>query len=258
MKPPLTYYGGKQKMVPYILPRIPKHSLYVEPFVGGGAVFWNKEPSVGEVINDTNGEIVNFYQTVQTQFSKLKKEIDQTLHSRYLYKKAKLIHEFADLFTSVKRAWATWVLCNMGFSGIMGGSFGYDAIEGKNRTHFKKVNFLKDLAKRMEKVCIEQGDALQVIQSRDRPTTFFYIDPPYYNSNMGHYGGYTKQDFINLLEMLSGLKGKFLLSSYPSEELATYTQKYGWQTFQVKKVISVNKGGNGKMKTEVLTANYPI
>ena len=245
-------------MIKHILPLIPPHTLYVEPFLGGGAVFWNKDPSVGEVLNDINGEIVNFYQTVQKKFTAINKEIQQTLHSRYLHRKAYLIHEFPELFSDVKRAWATWVLCNMGFSGIMGGSFGYDVAEGKNRTAYKKNTFVKDLAKRLEGVCIEQRDALDVILSRDRATTFFYCDPPYYNSNKGHYASYNKQDFENLLNLLSNIKGKFLLSSYPCPLLSQYIKRNKWYTTSVSKVISVNKGGNGKLKTEVLTANYPI
>ncbi|MCC7452959.1 MAG: DNA adenine methylase, partial [Crocinitomix sp.] len=45
MKTPITYYGGKQKLVSLILPNIPQHTVYVEPFVGGGAIFFAKPPS---------------------------------------------------------------------------------------------------------------------------------------------------------------------------------------------------------------------
>ena len=54
MKTPITYYGGKQTMLKYILPLIPTHSLYTEAFCGGAAVFFAKPPSDGEVINDLN------------------------------------------------------------------------------------------------------------------------------------------------------------------------------------------------------------
>ena len=59
-KTPLAYYGGKQKLVPVILPLIPAHDIYIEPFVGGGALFWAKKPSNLEVINDNNRELINF------------------------------------------------------------------------------------------------------------------------------------------------------------------------------------------------------
>ncbi|MCE2963898.1 MAG: DNA adenine methylase [Chitinophagales bacterium] len=259
MRPPLTYYGGKVKMLPHILPVIPPHNLYVEPFFGGGAVFWNKEKSLGEVINDTNSEIINFYAVVQKNFKALDKEIQATLHSRYLFEKARRIHEFPELFTEVKRAWATWVLCNQSFAGIMGGAFGYDVSghKGSNRIDSKKKRFVSDLAKRLEKVCIECHDALHIIKTRDRKETFFYLDPPYFNSHLGHYKGYTEADFEGLLKQLSTIQGKFLLSSYPSPLLTKFIKKYQWHTKSVAGRVSINKG-TGKDKTEVLTANYPI
>ncbi len=76
MKTPITYYGGKQKMLSVILPMIPEHSIYVEPFFGGGAVFWAKEPAQVEFINDINGEVANFYRVLQTDYDALKREVN--------------------------------------------------------------------------------------------------------------------------------------------------------------------------------------
>jgi DNA adenine methylase len=74
---------------------------------------------------------------------------------------------------------------------------------------------------------------------------------------MGHYGGYTLSDFRNLLEILSGINGKFLLSSYPSDVLTDYTKKYNWKTVAIHKNLGMRKEGH-RSKTEVLTANYDI
>ncbi|GJQ05738.1 DNA adenine methylase [Capnocytophaga canimorsus] len=65
---PISYYGGKQTMLPHILPLIPEHQIYVEPFFGGGAVFWAKEPAKSEIINDFNANVVNFYEVLKTDF----------------------------------------------------------------------------------------------------------------------------------------------------------------------------------------------
>ncbi|MDR1937317.1 MAG: DNA adenine methylase [Tannerellaceae bacterium] len=73
LKTPITYYGGKQQMLRHILPLIPKHRIYVEPFFGGGAVFWGKEPAKVEFINDHDGEVINFYRVLKLQFPELKK-----------------------------------------------------------------------------------------------------------------------------------------------------------------------------------------
>jgi DNA adenine methylase len=51
MKTPLSYYGGKQHLASKILDLIPEHRIYCEPFLGGGAVFFAKEPSRVGIIN---------------------------------------------------------------------------------------------------------------------------------------------------------------------------------------------------------------
>lgn len=84
-----------------------------------------------------------------------------------------------------------------------------------------------------------------------------YVDPPYFNADMGHYDGYSEHDFIQLLEMLSAVKGKFLLSSYPSELLSGYVERHGWQQANFDKYLSAAKEGRADArKTEVLTSNY--
>jgi len=75
LKTPVSYYGGKQKLASMIVPLIPRHNLYCEPFIGGAAVFFAKRPSEIEVINDTNKELMNFYRTVKNDFVSLEREI---------------------------------------------------------------------------------------------------------------------------------------------------------------------------------------
>jgi len=68
--------------------------------------------------------------------------------------------------------------------------------------HLKRENFTEDYAIRLQNVQIECADALRIINCRDSEQTFFYLDPQYYNADMGHYDGYTLNDFTQLLEML--------------------------------------------------------
>ena len=125
----------------------------------------------------------------------------------------------------------------------------------------KKVAFDREICERLENVQIEHNDAVKVIESRDAPDAFHYVDPPYFNSCQSFYSGYTETDFENLLKTLSKVKGKFLLSSYPSEILEDHTKKNGWHSREFNKPLFAKKGVAGKArgrKVEVLTANYPI
>lgn len=260
-KTPISYYGGKQKLLSTILLKIPLHTLYCEPFLGGAAVFFGKEPSEVEVINDTNKELINFYRVCKEKFLDLQALVRITLHSRKAHQDAKIINANPHLFTDVQRAWAVWVLSSQSFSSILGSSWGYD--KGKRTTTRKISNkreaFTEELAIRLQDAQIECADALYIIQSRDGANSFFYCDPPYYNSNCGHYDGYTIDDFERLLQQLASVKGKFLLSSYPSELLTKYVKANGWYQWSLESGVTVNKkSGYMKRKIEVLTANFPI
>lgn len=261
LKTPITYYGGKQRLLKTILQFIPEHNLYAEPFCGGAAVFFGKEPSGVEVLNDTNRELINFYQVAQNHFVELESMIRVTLHSRRLHKDAQVVYEHPHLFTEVKRAWALWVLSTQSFVSLLNGSFGYDKSKDTTTVKItgKRNAFTEDIAIRLQHVQLECTDALYVIQSRDSEASFFYCDPPYYNSNCGHYDGYTQEDFEALLKTLSGIKGKFLLSSYPSELLTRYTRANNWHYTIYEQAVSTNRNsGRVKKKWEVLTANYPL
>jgi DNA adenine methylase len=258
MKTPISYYGGKQRLVPEILPLIPKHTQYVEPFCGGAAVFWAKEPSQHEVINDLDGRVVNFYRVLQTRFDELQSMIRGTLHSEAEYRWAKsvLLDNEAD---ELDRAWALWVQTNMSFSNKIFGGFGFEQNTGKvsgvaaKRAEFEVYNG------RLEKVEVFSRDAVDLIILKDSPTTFFYIDPPYVSSECGHYKGYTSADFQRLLDTLAGIQGKFLLSSYPEPELLAARAAHGWSTKDIEATVAVSgKRKERKGKLECLTYNYSL
>lgn len=255
-KTPISYYGGKQSMLNVILPLIPEHHTYYEPFAGGAAVFFAKQASKVEIINDMNCFVGAFYKQVKSNIEALKLIIDGTLYSRTVYKKCMAIYSFPELFNDLYKAWAFFVLTNQGFNGSIGGwSYGVKSATGLKAFAVKK-QLLLAAAKRLENAQIESKDALKVIQSCNRVNSFGYIDPPYFQANMGHYGGYTEQHFDDLLGELSVSKGKFLLSSYDSGLLDNYVKRNGWYQKRIKSKLAPSS--KKKIKVEVLTANYPI
>ncbi len=100
---------------------------------------------------------------------------------------------------------------------------------------------------------------MRIIRSRDIEDTFFYLDSPYVGTFMGHYDGYSQQDFDNLLSELSKIKGKFLLSSFRNESLNKFADEFGWFQVELKMQKSMNAhAGKNMTKIEVLTSNYEI
>ncbi|MDR2742733.1 MAG: DNA adenine methylase [Treponema sp.] len=236
MKTPLSYYGGKQQLANIILGLMPPHRLYCEPFLGGAAIFFAKEPSKVEIINDSNGEIINFYEVVLRDFTALEKEVAISLHSRKQHRQARVIYENPEMFDRIKRAWAVWMLANASYGHKLTGGYGYGRV-GSNHSialDNKRTGFTVDYAVRLQRAQIECCDALRIIRSRDVEDAFFYLDPPYVGADQGHYDGYTQEDFDNLLGLLVSIKGKFLLSSFRNKSLVEFTRKNKWHTLELR------------------------
>lgn len=258
---PITYYGGKQRMVPHILPLIPYHEIYVEPFFGGGAVFFTKKPSKVEYINDLNNEVTNFYEQCKYNFPNLRKLIIGTdCYSRVSHRKSGIIYLNPECFSPVERAWAFWMQSNFSFtSRILGGwAYEYKGTGCIHRFWKKQDSFDFFIRNRLRNVYIENKDALDLIRRADNENAFFYVDPPYPESDQGHYKGYSMDDFLSLLDILSSIKGKFLLSSYPYPNLSKAVKKYKWHQKEISQQLSAVAGKirSGRIKTECLTWNY--
>lgn len=258
MKTPISYYGGKQQMLKHILPVIPKHEVYCEPFFGGGAVFWGKEPVKAEIINDVNGMVSNFYVQLKTNFSELKRMIDATPYERNSYRRAMVVYDHPYIFESVVKAWAFWVATIQGYSNKVGTwRSSQPGCKESLSNDNKKLTFSEELSNRLQLVQIENVDAIRLISRMDTEGTFFYVDPPYVGSNQGHYGGYCQEHFNSLLSVLAAVKGRFLLSSYRNDELNKMVADRGWYYREVSMSLSAS-AGVGKRKIECLTANYAI
>ena len=111
----------------------------------------------------------------------------------------------------------------------------------------------------MKNVQIECDDALKVIQRFDSDNTLFYLDPPYLGADQGHYKGWTEDNETELLKLLEKIKGKFLMSSYPSDILTRYRELNNWNYKDIPGYVRMNnKSGQKahKTKIECLTWNY--
>jgi DNA adenine methylase len=251
----MTYYGGKQRIAPRIIAMMPYHKIYVEPFFGGGAVFFRKPKAGIEVINDHDDRLINFYLCVQNRFPELQELISQTLHSETMYRHAKDVWNGRVESDDIEKAWAIWLTTNGSFAGSMHG--GWKWCNGTTGSHTgnyikgKRADFTERLHQRLDNVQISSRDALRVIPDRDTPDTFFYLDPPYPGCAQQHYSGYTVDDLEELLRTLQTIKGRFILSNYWSDLLKEYVDKNGWNCREIEVNLRITNLGRSNRKQEV-------
>ncbi len=262
LKTPITYYGGKQRLLKHILPLIPKHTVYNEPFFGGGAVFFAKKPVKCEMINDINDRVVNFYKVYQNNPEELIQRTKESLLSRSQYYQARKIYQSPNGSTDIEKAWAFWFLGNTSFNGDYEGNIKFSRSDQRSYAYLKnsKLNLMDSkVISRIEHTQIDNRDALLVIAAMDQPKTFHFIDPPYIDAYQGHYSGYTKFKFARLLVRSKTIKGKFLLTCYPGKLIELAVKKYGWKFRKVKiKSAASSLHGKNSIKTEMLVFNYNL
>ena len=255
MKSPLRWPGGKARIADAILSHMGPHLAYVEACCGGAAVFWAKprEASKAEVLNDADGELINFYRVLHRRGRRLAREVDAMPYSRMLFdhqRSARPASQFA-------RAARFWYINRVGFGAVMDKpSFGGHAIY---RCNVLPARILQDLdltIERLRGVSFENIDVVRLIGLYDRPTTFFYVDPPYYDVAKGLYAQpFGTADHTRLAECLKQISGRFILSYddcpcvrglYRTCHMAEVTMRY-----------SIRKGPRRKT-TELLISNRPL
>ncbi len=263
MRSPINIYGGKARLVNYLIPLIYAADpiRYVEVCAGGAQLTFALRKHTKEVINDVNENLVAFFRVMKSSPAALTKRIVATPFSHAEFIRAREIFFSKAKHSDIDRAWAAWTACTMGFSHDPK-SWGFDHNGKTERTLQNKRVLFKELAadyaERLETVTIENQDLLKVIKRYDSKDTLFFIDPPYFNSDMGFYKGFSEEKFKQTLEALSKIKGKFVLTSYPSSVLETFTKKNRWGQRKIALKVTVNQraGAPRKEKQEVITWNY--
>jgi DNA adenine methylase len=251
MRPLISYYGGKQRLASKLVPLIPRHSVYVEPFAGGAALLFAKPwPAVSnahhyrEVINDTCGDLVNLYRVAQEQPEELFHRINTTPYSEAEHARSAAILRREIPATDLMRAWAYYMKVQTSFANILHGGWGR-AVFGRNSAATWHARDVWAPLERLRSVHICQADALECIKQWDSPQTFFYCDPPYPGTDQGHYDGYTREDFAALIAALDTCQGSFMLSCYEVPGLVTPDD---WQVTRFRARMTAK--GAGRIKAD--------
>lgn len=227
LKPLVSYYGGKQRLAPKLIPLIPPHSVYVEPFAGGAALLFAKgrpettgSDHYREILNDKNALIANLYQVARERPAELKHLLDHTLYSSAEHRSATNICKGLVPATELQKAWAVYVALQFSTCNTIGSGICFQTVGRVHPdTHQNYLLTLPASCERLKRVFIECRDALEIVKKWDTPQTFFYCDPPYPGSDQGHYNGYSTKEFNALVEALENCQGAYILSCYDAEGL---------------------------------------
>jgi DNA adenine methylase len=215
-RPIAPYIGGKKILAGRLVERIGQmpHELYAEPFVGMGGVFLRRRRAARrEVVNDLNRDVATLFRILQRHYVPFVEMLRWQLSTRADFER--LMTTPADTLTDLERAARFLYLQRLAFGGkVAGRTFGVSVLAQPARFNMTKLlPLLEDVHERLAGVLIECLPYADFIAQYDRPTTLFYLDPPYWGSE-GDYGRalFGRADFERLAEILASLKGRFILS----------------------------------------------
>jgi DNA adenine methylase len=250
---PISWLGGKRLLRKTIISKFPGHKCYVEVFGGGAWVLFGKDPSKVEVLNDIDGELINFYHVVKCCPHELLLELQWDLVSREMFKKYIDDSGEDDVKSYVKRAKNFYYIIKASFGGS-GKHFGV-MTTSKPKLNLQEVDHIIFSAHdRLKRVIIENLDCKDLIERHDREFTLFYLDPPYRTASSKSYHSYFKdEDYIRLNEVLRGINGLFIMSLNDDKFIRELFK--GFRFEEVETRYSIMAKGSSKVK-ELLIMNY--
>ncbi|MGN0179560.1 MAG: DNA adenine methylase [Monoglobaceae bacterium] len=263
MRAIIRYPGSKWKIADWIISHFPDgydKMVYLEPFCGSGAVFFNKKPGAVETVNDLDSDIVNLFRVLREQPDDLKRALELTPYSReeydlsfepcddpvekarrYMVKTTQAIG--AKLAGSSKCGWRNHKQIKIGGTACKWGGITETIDTAATRLRGDSTHLVQ----------IEHMDALRLIERYNSPDVLMYLDPPYVRAVRRSGALYAHEmdaaGQVELLEIITKSRAKIIISGYESDLYNTALA--GWHKDSTMSQIT-----SAEMATEVIWMNY--
>ena len=279
-KPFVKWVGGKTQLLPIIRPLIKKSypiKRYVEPFVGGGAVFWEVARAESYLINDLNEDLMITYQMVKSKPDELIESVqkvsdyflslsDEARKAYYLkVRELDRTEGFGEL-SLIARATRFIFLNKAGYSGLhrvnLRGEVNMDYGDYKQPKFIDVPNIL---------ACSEKLQNCEImctsfVNIEPKRGDFWFMDPPYVDISPDRpsFKDYTKErftdddqrDIANLMDLIDKCGGKFIVTNHDTPFTRKLYRKYKIKKVSVRRVISSDTNKRGAEKIEIIVTNF--
>ncbi len=237
--PIIPWIGGKRRLADRLIPQFPPHKCYVEVFAGGAALYFMRPPAEVEVINDINGELVNLYRVVKNHLEEFVRQFKYALSSRDVFKW--LQDTPPATLTDIQRAARFFYLQQHAFGGKVDGQTWGTATTAPPINLLRIEENLSAAHLRLSQAYIENMDWAKCLERYDRPHTFFYLDPPYWETE-GYGVEFGIEQYEKMAGMLRNLEGKAIVSLNDHPDIRRVFDGFYIETASIQYTI----GGGGK------------
>lgn len=259
-RPLLKWAGGKAQLLNHLLPRIPKQfGRYIEPFVGGGALFFAVRPVDG-IIADSNPELVNLYRAVGREVRKVKACLEAYENTETIFYAVRSQNWLK--LSSAEAAARTIFLNRTCFNGLYRvnkrGQFNVPFGRYKNPRLVDEEG-LEAASCLLSGTSIFCGDYKTILRKHARPNDLVFLDPPYLPvSQYADFKRYTKEQFyeedhVELaaeVERLHELGCHVIITNSNHPLVHDLFGRYAIEVIQTRRYISCH--GNGRTGEDVI------
>lgn len=252
--PIVPWMGGKRKLASHLIPKFPEHSCYVELFCGGAALYFLKpEQAKVEVINDVDGELINLYRVVQNHLEEFIKQFKWALTSRTLFNWLK--EAYCPGLTDIQRAARFYYLQQHAFGAKrVGQNFGY-ATTGRPINLCRIEENLSEAHIRLAGTYVEHLPWQDCFKRYDREHTFFYADPPYYDT-AGYGLDFGYEQYVALANKMRIAKGKVMISLNDHAEMRDVFKDFKIESLNIKYSLTSKASAKSKVSKEIVICNF--
>ena len=259
-RPILKWAGGKQQILPILLNKTPKKfNKYIEPFFGGGALFFALQ-SDNAVISESNPELINLYYIITKNVDRVIQKLNEFKISKEEYYNVRAL-DFKKL-PPVEAAARTIFLNKLCFNGLFRvnrkGFFNVPYGYYKN-PRICNPDALKSAAEALKNAAIIQGDYKSVLKNHAQQGDYIYLDPPYLPiSEYSDFKRYTKEQFYeeDHVELAEEVKRLHELGCYVlltnSNHPMVYELYNGFEIEVIQTRRNINKKGNKRKGEDVV------
>jgi DNA adenine methylase len=255
LQPFFCRIGSKRKYTQLLEYCLPQHTIYVEGFVGGGALFFAKKPSTHEVINDLDSQLVDDYLRVA--------RVSPTTHFPSLPQSVSRLRKWwVEQERSGTRSVAIGVLMSLvrRCSGFMSKQVSQPS-QIFRPPSTEKLEHIKDYRERLQNTIICSMDYRDLVPMFDSSSTLFFFDPPYEESKGLLYAkGSDTFDFEEFAKVCHGIRGKVLITLNDSPRIRQAFHKFHLYPYDVKGTPSRDTRATigDKDRPELLISNYAL
>lgn len=251
-QPIIPWIGGKRRLSKHILPLISEHTCYVEPFAGAAAILFLKQPSKVEVINDINLELITLYRVVQNHLEEFIRQFKWSLNSRQMY--GWFQETPPDTLTDIQRAVRFFYLQKLSFGGrVAGQTFGTATTSPPRLNLLRLEEELSQAHLRLSRITIEHLPWDKCLIKYDRPHTFFFADPPYWQTE-GYGVAFGIEQYEHLAAIMKTAQGRILVTVNDHPDMKKVFAGFATKTVDID--YTVGGGGKGKGRKELIIQSW--